>query len=146
MTFYLMSGVPGSGKSTYAKKHFPNAHIVSTDDIRMELFGKYEVPKDKARLVWETAWKRIAENIKSDGADIVFDATNTVIQARARVLSHVPSEIHKVAIVMKTPVSVAQARNADRERVVPPQVINRMAIGQTYPTKKEGFDEIVFVG
>ena len=32
-TFYMMVGVPGSGKTTYARQ-IPNATVLSSDDIR----------------------------------------------------------------------------------------------------------------
>lgn len=35
-TFYMMVGVPGSGKTTYAHQ-IPNATVLSSDDIRAEI-------------------------------------------------------------------------------------------------------------
>ena len=35
-TFYMMVGVPGSGKTTYARQ-IPNATVLSSDDIRAEI-------------------------------------------------------------------------------------------------------------
>ena len=57
---YIMVGLPGSGKSTYSKKLSKeiNAEIVSSDDIRIELFGiDKKVPNSKK--VFKEMRKRI---------------------------------------------------------------------------------------
>ncbi|MBS9784124.1 metallophosphoesterase [Candidatus Gracilibacteria bacterium] len=36
----LLSGIPGCGKSTFAKTHFPKDYIISTDEIRERYFGE----------------------------------------------------------------------------------------------------------
>ena len=37
-----MVGIPGSGKSTYAKKNFPDAWYISRDEIRFDLVAENE--------------------------------------------------------------------------------------------------------
>ena len=40
---YISCGIPGSGKSTFLKKHFgPDELIVSRDDIRFQVLGEAE--------------------------------------------------------------------------------------------------------
>ena len=34
---YILCGIPGSGKSTFAKKNLPNAVLISRDICRVEL-------------------------------------------------------------------------------------------------------------
>ena len=34
---YVMVGCPGSGKSTWAKKHLPNTYYVSRDEVRFSI-------------------------------------------------------------------------------------------------------------
>lgn len=43
-TVYFMIGLPGSGKDTYIKNHFPNIPTVCRDDIRTEIGLKGEKP------------------------------------------------------------------------------------------------------
>lgn len=39
-TLYLMVGISGAGKTTWAKKQLSGAEYIGSDGIRMELFGK----------------------------------------------------------------------------------------------------------
>ena len=55
----VLSGVPGSGKSTYCQAYKElyevnniKVNIVSSDEIRMELFGRYD-SFESEKLVWE---------------------------------------------------------------------------------------------
>lgn len=55
---YVMMGIPGSGKSTYATTHLSELPIVSRDIIRIELGfckpnEKYKGTRDEERLVTE---------------------------------------------------------------------------------------------
>lgn len=36
---YILTGLPGSGKSTWAKENLPNAVVVCKDTIREEICG-----------------------------------------------------------------------------------------------------------
>jgi predicted kinase len=60
-TLFVLSAIPGSGKSTWAKKYqkeHANTFIVSSDDIRYEFFGKANDFRNEP-LVWDTFLKRI---------------------------------------------------------------------------------------
>ena len=75
---YLLIGIQGSGKSTYAKKlsEKENIDIVSTDTVRIKNKGIDE------KEVWPTVYKTIAEVIKEK--DVIFDATSTTPKVRDR--------------------------------------------------------------
>ncbi len=74
--FIMMIGVPGSGKSTIARKLATkeNTVIVSSDDIREFYFGG-EYSKETNRDVFLYAEMLIHEALRN-GQDIIFDATN----------------------------------------------------------------------
>src|SRR4051812_41108561 len=83
-------GVPGSGKSTWAKSMLDlKYHIVSSDDIRMRLFGSLraahepEVKKDDKAKVWATFYREI-DDCLAHGVDVVADATNLRAFAREK--------------------------------------------------------------
>jgi len=78
----ILAGIPGSGKSTWARRFFPRDSIVSTDAIRAELYdGPYD-PSYNA-LVFRLFHKRIATKLAS-GEDAVADSTALLRVARAR--------------------------------------------------------------
>lgn len=69
----ILIGLPGSGKTTYAKSMFADAVYLSSDDIRVELWGT-ESQKDNNK-VFQIMHKRCKEALK-ERKDVVFDATN----------------------------------------------------------------------
>ena len=60
-TLIMLSAIPASGKSTWAKEYQqnnPNTYIVNSDDIRMEVtHGDYH-DHTKQKQVWELFEKR----------------------------------------------------------------------------------------
>lgn len=75
----VMSGIPGSGKSTYGQnlieRYGDKVRIVSSDTIRKELTGKYDDFSEDKRM-----WKILADRITQYGKDeksviTVLDAT-----------------------------------------------------------------------
>ena len=51
--FYMLIGIPGSGKSTWAETHKEeyNYNILSSDALRIELFNDVNFQKDNAQVV-----------------------------------------------------------------------------------------------
>lgn len=39
-TLYIMVGIPGAGKTTYAKNEFSHATYIGADALREKLYGK----------------------------------------------------------------------------------------------------------
>ena len=78
-TLILLSAVPGSGKSTWAKKYQAareHTFIVSSDDIREELFGKAQDFRDEG-LVWKTFQNRLNQyGAMYEDSTVIADATN----------------------------------------------------------------------
>lgn len=143
-TLITMVGLPGSGKSTFAntmaQRHGDSTIVVSTDSIRKELFGSEDVQAHGDK-VFALAYKRIEEGL-AHGYDVVFDATNLTKRARKDIFKLFPIVEH-LAIYVSTPVEVCKERNANRSRVVPEEVINKMANKLTPPSTEEGFGTIV---
>ena len=98
----MMIGLPGSGKSTYAKnlaRTFNKdgvAHI-SSDDIRDELFGGYN--KEQTTQVFEEMHRRVKLNLKY-GKVVIYDATNINRKKRKHFINHIARgyDVHAVFI------------------------------------------------
>lgn len=123
-TVIVTRGLPGSGKSTWAKAWVAedpeNRVRVNRDDLRYSLFGKYwGVDEDMVTAVEESIVRRALKQ----GKDIVIDATHlkaAYIKKWARI--H-PVEVKEFVV----DVEVAVARDAARDRVVGEKVIRDMA-------------------
>ena len=146
-SFIMMVGLPGSGKSTYAKTLTLDGKpyiIHSSDKLREELYGDAAIQGDNNKLFAELH-KRIKEDLRC-GENVVYDATNIKKKNRIaflRELEDIPC--HKDCIVMATEYKACVYNNEHRERKVPPEVIRRMFLNYQPPHEIEGFREIIYV-
>lgn len=150
-TFYMLIGVPASGKSTWREANAKNAEIISTDDIIEKIADGQnktydEVFKDNIKAATSIAARR-AKSAFADERDIVWDQTNLTRKSRASKLSMVPKHYKKVAIYFPTPhPEVHKKRLAGRPgKTIPDYVLDSMAKSLEPPTKAEGFDDIVVI-
>ena len=141
--FFMMVGLPGSGKSYEAKRiaEKENAIVVSTDAIRAELFGSEDVQTEGGK-VFELARKRVKATLASD-QNVIFDATNVSFKRRMSWTSEMRKlATEMIAVVMATPYAVCVERQSLRDRKVEKDVIRRMYRGFFVPYYFEGWDEI----
>lgn len=140
--FNMLIGLPGSGKSTIAHKYIDNSAIIlSSDEIREELFGDASIQKDPQK-VFSLMEERTLEALNK-GFDVCYDATNLTRKNRANILSKLPLGTKKRAIIVFCPIELCIVRDAARDRTVGAEVINRMAKSFQVPYYDEGFDSIV---
>lgn len=140
--FYLMVGLPGSGKSTYADNLKEEVVIVhSSDAIREELGNVNDQSKNTE--VFEILHKRIKSDLK-DGKSVCYDACNISRKRRItflKELNNIPCE--KVCVLVATPYEMCVAKNFKRDRRVPVEVIWRMYKNFNVPCEQEGWDNII---
>lgn len=145
-TLIVMCGIPGSGKSHFSKEYsnsHPDFEIVSTDEIRKQLFND-ETNQENNYLVFLTAYQQI-EKILKKGKSVIFDATNLKSKDRKKITKYFSEKnlILKL-IVMKTFLDVCKLRQKQRERSVPEDVIEKMYNSFEEPDKSEGWNEILY--
>lgn len=146
-TLYVLIGVSGSGKSTYADSLGLNTNlaVVSTDKIRCLLNGSEE-NQANGGMVFKIAYKLINENLNR-GKNVVFDATNTTKHGRKQLFSNIKEPCRRVAVLFTPSIEVALERNKMRQRVVPDHVIYRqynqlLNCGESIMSQ---FDDVIFV-
>lgn len=143
----IMVGLPGSGKSTYATKYTTKDRttLVSTDEIRRELYGNPET-QGNAQEVFNEAYRRIEIALRA-GDTVVFDATNLKARNRRYLINkYRPIADTIIAEYINTPIDECIMRDELRSRTVGYEVIQRMARGMTEPRLDEGFDLLHIVG
>ena len=135
---YIMCGIPGSGKTTFARKLAlaRNAHLVSSDSIREELTGDAN-NQDINHRVFEVMHERIHQHLVN-GRNVIADATNIKRWSRKQIVDLKTPETAVFFIVMDTSLHESKRRNQSRDRVVPEEVIDRMWKNFEFPQDDEG--------
>ncbi len=145
--FVIMVGLPGSGKSTIASKlaeDNPNTYVFSSDTYRSKICGN-ENDQSQNELVFDTLYRDLIHRLMN-GKNVILDATNISRKDRKRALdrlSRVPLLFRKVAYFVDTNIRDCIDRDACRDRVVGPDVIEKFVRRFEFPQYFEGFDEIV---
>lgn len=141
--FFMMVGISGSGKTYYAHSLGKNYIVLSSDEIRKELYGSEEVQENPA-AVFELMKVRTIAALK-EGKNVVYDATNLVRKRRVALLQQLPANVLKTAVVVCTPITTCLKQNDARERQVPHEVImNQLKVFEV-PVEAEGFDHVITV-
>ena len=115
----VLIGAAGSGKSTFAARHFAPGEVLSSDAYRALIAGD---PADqRATKPAFAALHRDLERRLTRRQLVVVDATNVTGRARRQLLVFAEAAgVPAVAIVLCPPAGVVRSRNAARsERIVP---------------------------
>jgi predicted kinase len=120
----LLIGASGSGKSTFAARHFDAQTVISSDRLRGELRG------DEAdQRATDAAFARLHEWIEArlaTGSLAVVDATNVEWMRRAALVSRARNHGRPaIGIVFDVSLELCLARNAARPRTVRAAVVRR---------------------
>lgn len=139
----MLCGLPASGKSHYAKqlsKEY-NAIIISSDELRIELFNDVNV-QDRNNEVFNELKKRVKKALL-ENISVIIDSTNINYKRRKAFLDELKTyPIHKLCVFMATPYEECLRQNSLRERQIPEYVIKRMYKSIYIPQAYEGWDSI----
>jgi predicted kinase len=119
----LLVGVAGSGKTTFAARHFAPTEILSSDRFRA-LVADVEADQAASRAAFEVLHLVTAKRLARRRLSVV-DATNLSLRARRALLALAARHRRPaVAIVLDLPLPICRARNAQRTgRIVAEEVL-----------------------
>ncbi|WOD39382.1 AAA family ATPase [Nodosilinea sp. E11] len=153
MPLLMLVGIPGSGKSTWARDFVldhPCYQIVSTDAIRAELYGDAAIQGDWPQI-WQqvvTLWHQGIVAIRRGELDgVIYDATNARRRYRRAAIAAARQTgfTHITLTWFDLPLSVALERNRGRSQPVPMDVIAAMhrQLQGAPPSVAEGADRVI---
>lgn len=147
-TLHVLAGIPGSGKTTWAKTMLPSAAYVSSDDIRAELSNVNDQSINDQ--VFDIFHNRIGDYLKIGGT-VVADSTALTSRARASLRAVACLYDASKHLIYFSNLGVAVVRNQARERVVPAEAMVRMLDNYerfrlSLPAETQHWDSITEIG
>jgi predicted kinase len=139
----LAIGLPGSGKSSWFKRH--NVVPLSSDMVRSLLFDDVREQRFQD-LVFSNLRSMLKARLIAKRPTNYVDATNLTPQERQhwiKLAKDYQYEVH--AVFFDVPLEVCVERHQRRDRVVPEDVMRRMAAKLKAPAFEEGFAKITVV-
>ena len=151
---YMLAGIPGSGKSTWAKQQIAEHGGVwcSRDAVRFSMVAEDEPYFSKEDAVFNSWISQILKAIES-GEDVYIDATHINPGSRRKVLRWLRMKKSTLknatlyGVNFLIPKEVCYMRNSQRtgREKVPNGVVRNFSMSFTPITTDEGFDKIIVV-
>lgn len=117
-TLIVMSALPGSGKSTWAKKYAEthrNTYILSSDEIRFEVTNSYQ-DFSKQKKVWRIFNRRLRRLAKADDITLIIDALNDTNEIRINYVKEHPGFDKYILVFMDKDKTELEYFNHQRPR------------------------------
>ena len=151
LNLFFLIGLPGSGKSFYGKKLAAKskAKIISTDEIREEIFG-YEYNEDIKQRVFEEMISR-TRHLISQNFNIILDTTflNNEVNRNLFIkkINNSKTKLKIIAIVFKVNINICLIRDKQRkiDRQVGESRIREMKKEIILPNEIDGKMELINV-
>lgn len=143
--FRMLMGLPGSGKSTYAR-NFVASHKgwvhLSSDQISQSHFASAD--HIDSQNVFAKMYQQTAAALKAE-QNVIYDATNLASKRRRSLLNRLKNfQVDSEAVVFLTPYPILKARNQKRiqQERVPDEAIERYIRSFQFPKLNENFAKV----
>jgi predicted kinase len=142
-TVVLAIGLPGSGKSSWFKRH--NIHPLSSDLLRELLFDDAQEQRFQD-LVFSNLRSMLKARLVARRPMNYVDATNLTPHDRSSWIKLAKDYGYDVqGVFFDVPLEVCMERHQRRGRAVPEDIMRKMASKLKPPTFEEGFSKITVV-
>lgn len=133
MKVIVLRGISGSGKSTWAKEHYPGAVIVSADDYFLQPDGEYDFRPEELNDAHEECYQKFIKAVLRKEPLIVVDNSNRTVWEISPYVMPAQSFGYDVEIItLKCDPEVAIARKS----WVAPEKVRVSAVELEAETKK----------
>ena len=146
----MLVGLPGSGKTTWAKANLPHLVRISTDDYVTEKCRETGMDYQQGIQIFYAEADRLARKTLSEAIaqerSVVIDQANLTRRSRENKLANFPDTYTRIACFFDAPFEQLLARNAARqqagEHYVPALALYQLAENLESPYEP-AFDEVV---
>lgn len=125
----IMSGLPGSGKSTWVQENAGDEVVISLDQIRSE-FKRYKRNQEYEGKCYQEAVSRLRKALAADKS-VIWDACNVDVRARSKITRlgrDYGADLRIISI--DEPFSACVDRNKGRDFPVPDDAMRGMAFSR----------------
>lgn len=145
-----MVGIPGSGKSTYAKKTIDDIHMtnagncayISRDEVRFSMVKESEEYFSRENEVFDEFIRQVNAAIASDATHIFVDATHISEASRNKTLDRLNLDnvdVCPVVFDLSAETCISQNENRTGRAKVPKSAIRRMYYSFKMPDYNEKY-------
>ena len=140
ITFFVISGIPGSGKTTLAYK------LAEQNNAALHSYDALPGANTKSSMDGSVKriWLQAIHDDLQSGKSVVCDKLNLTVNDRKEILSVIEDiQCEKILYVTEVPLDVCLQRNRERQARLPDFVIEQAAQKFEAPTIDEGWDDII---
>ena len=147
----LLIGPPLSDKSTWIKKNFPNAEVISRDETVMEVYGSRNYTEAFKKVNQKKVDAVLTKKLK-DASDnevnVIIDMTNMTSKRRRITLNYFSDDYYKLGVIFpilsdEEYIIRNKKRIEEENKDLSLAIVKRMISSYQVIIPEEGFDKVI---